>query len=253
MSNWHKGPLISVDVETTGVDVETDRIVTASRWVIRPTDPDPARRKRCCSWLVNPGVPIPEEATRIHGVTTAKARADGQPAAQAVRDIAADVLYWVAETRGALIVYNAPYDLTLLHRELSRHGHGDLADQVADLSPVVDPLVLDKEITPRRSGKGRRRLAAVAEIYGVPLSEAEAHGSAADALAAARVAYQMGQRTPRIAGMGLGELHEAQVGWAAAQAEGLAGYFARNGIERDVDPAWPLRPPPRQPRQEVLR
>ncbi len=40
----------------------------------------------------------------------------------------------------------------------------------------------------------------------------------------------------------MAELHARQAVWHAAQARGLQAWFARNGSEEAVDPAWPLRP-----------
>ena len=48
MSNWYEGPLASFDTETTGVDVEHDRIVTAAL-VVQESAGGPVRRRdaRC--------------------------------------------------------------------------------------------------------------------------------------------------------------------------------------------------------------
>src|SRR5262245_4490625 len=57
-------PLAVVDLETTGVDPQRDRIVEIS--VLRFTPPiDRVHRTR----RLNPGIPIPTEATQIHGIT----------------------------------------------------------------------------------------------------------------------------------------------------------------------------------------
>lgn len=244
MSWHHDGTLSSIDAETTGLDIETDRIVTWSRWVIWPSK----GRKHHLGWMVDPGIEIPEEAAKIHGITTERARSEGQRADQAVAEIAKDVLHWASE--GAVTVaYNAPYDVSLLHRECLRHGHDGLAEQVAALAPVVDPLVIDKRVD--RYRKGSRKLTAVAQHYGVPLEEADAHGSQADSLAAARVAYRIAVGNPRIADMAPAELHRSQVAWRAEQAAGLQEYLRRKDPEAVVRPEWPLVPPP-EPVQEAM-
>jgi DNA polymerase-3 subunit epsilon len=56
-------PLSFFDLETTGIDVEKDRIVQLA--IIR-VEPDGSRRT--FESLVNPERPIPPEATRIHGI-----------------------------------------------------------------------------------------------------------------------------------------------------------------------------------------
>ena len=64
-------------------------------------------------WLADPGVEIPEQASAVHGITTERARTEGRPAADVVAEIIAAIRAVFA--RGVpLVVYNAPYDLTLL-------------------------------------------------------------------------------------------------------------------------------------------
>ena len=49
MTTWYEGPLAAFDTETTGVDVETDRIVSAAVVV----QDAPGSRPRMTRWLVN--------------------------------------------------------------------------------------------------------------------------------------------------------------------------------------------------------
>ena len=56
--------IASIDIEGTGVNPETDRIVQVGVSVLHP---DMSRVK--WSSLVNPGIPIPPEATEIHHIT----------------------------------------------------------------------------------------------------------------------------------------------------------------------------------------
>ncbi len=237
-TGWHNGPLASFDTETTGTNPNTARIVTAACWLITP-----GHDKKHREWLVNPGVEIPAEATQVHGITTEQARKQGQLAAAAVAEIASAVLY-AYRNQIPVIVYNARYDITLIHRELVRHGHADLAaewEQFAARGPIVDPLILDRHLDRYRSGP--RRLTAVAAHYGVPLSEEEAHGAAADALAAARVAWVIAQRTPKIAELTPAALHKTQAEAAAEQATSYAAYLRKQGKPvDDVHLEWPLIP-----------
>ncbi len=59
-----KKPIAFIDLETTGINVATDRIVEISILKI-----DPGNRKDTITIRVNPGVPIPPESTAIHGIT----------------------------------------------------------------------------------------------------------------------------------------------------------------------------------------
>lgn len=59
-------PLAGVDTETTGPDPENDRIVD---FAIVKQYPDGTRESR--TWRINPGCPIPPDATKVHGLTDA--------------------------------------------------------------------------------------------------------------------------------------------------------------------------------------
>ncbi|MFP8960001.1 exonuclease domain-containing protein [Streptomyces nanhaiensis] len=236
MTGWHLGRLCGFDLETTGVDVETDRIVTAC--VVQVGG---GHGTETLTWLADPGIDIPEGAAKVHGITTERARAEGQPAAKVVQD----VVYALADAvfNGLPIVaMNASYDLTMLDREARRHGIKPLTDAVGDRLRVVDPRVLDKRID--RYRRGSRTLTALCEHYKVALDGA--HDAAADAIAACRVAWRIAQQEPVIGEATLGFLHDKQVQWAAEQAEGLAAYFRRTpGKEHQADGVrgdWPLVP-----------
>ncbi|MDX3725282.1 3'-5' exonuclease, partial [Streptomyces caniscabiei] len=73
-----------------------------------------------------------------------------------------------------------------------------------------------------------------------------AHDSAADAVAAARVAWRLGATRPELAAMDIEALHHAQIKWAAEQAEGLREYFAKTPgkehLAETVQADWPLVP-----------
>lgn len=57
-------PLVFFDLETTGTDILKDRIVEMSFIKLFPDGSREEKTKR-----VNPGIPIPAEATEVHGIT----------------------------------------------------------------------------------------------------------------------------------------------------------------------------------------
>ncbi|WP_156721516.1 exonuclease domain-containing protein [Streptomyces apocyni] len=235
MTCWYEGPLTAFDTETTGVDVEHDRIVSAAVVVQDRTD----ARPRVTRWLVSPGVPVPDGATAIHGLTDDHLRCNGRWPAPVMEEIARKIADETATGR-PLVVMNAPFDLTLLDRELRRHRNASLGHYL-ETRPlcVLDPRVLDKHLD--RYRKGRRTLADLCELYGVELSGA--HDAAADAQASLEVVRALGRRfAARLDDLTPGELHARQAVWHAAQARGLQAWFARSGSQEAVDPAWPLRP-----------
>ncbi|MFM9552897.1 MULTISPECIES: 3'-5' exonuclease [Streptomyces] len=235
MTCWYEGPLAAFDTETTGVDVETDRIVSAAVVV----QDAPGTRPRVTRWLVNPGVPVPAAATAVHGLTDEQLQRDGRWPAPVMEEIARALAEQAVRGR-PLVVMNAPFDLTLLDRELRRHRASSL-DRYVETTPlrVLDPRVLDKHLD--RYRKGRRTLTDLCAHYEVTLDGA--HDAAADAQAAMDVVRAVGHRfATRLARLSPAELHTLQAVWHAAQARGLQAWFARSGTEEAVDPAWPLRP-----------
>ncbi|MET9481653.1 3'-5' exonuclease [Streptomyces sp. NPDC006638] len=232
---WHGEPLVAFDLETTGTDIESDRIVTAALVRLEPDGRVGEER----TWLLDPGVSIPEQASAIHGISTDRARTHGVPAAPAVEEIT-EALARVFRSGVPLVVMNARYDLSLLDRECRRYGIEPLVARLGvDPSPVIDPLVLDKHADQYR--KGRRTLQALCAHYGVEL--ADAHDARADAVAAARAARRMGERHPSIGSVPLADLHALQVRAAAEQSASLQSYLRRtSNPSAYIEPAWPLVP-----------
>jgi DNA polymerase-3 subunit epsilon len=232
--SWHVRRLAAFDIETTGVDCDADRIVTAAVSVVGDGQPSEHRL-----WLVDPGVEIPAGATAVHGITTEQARRDGGSPAGAIDEICG--LLALQLRRGVpVIAFNARFDLTLLDREARRHGVTPLADRIGgdEHLLVVDPYILDKRFDRHRQGK--RTLGAVCAHYRVPLLDA--HAAGADALAAARVAWRMGQAFSELRELELAALHEHQVRWAAEQAASLREYLQAEGRDADIEGAWPVVP-----------
>jgi DNA polymerase III subunit epsilon len=223
---WHA--LGVFDLETTGVDVETARIVTAHVGLIDMT----GRSIVEGTWLADPGVEIPAGAAAVHGITTEHAQAEGRPAAEVVAEIVAAIEAVFA--RGIpLVIYNAPYDLTVLDRESKRHG---IASPV--IGNVVDPLVIDKAVD--RFRKGKRTLEVASELYGVTLDDA--HDAGADAIAAGRVAQAIAAKYPDEVGVSADELHRKQVGWCAEQAASFQEYMrSKRDPSFTADGRWPHR------------
>jgi DNA polymerase-3 subunit epsilon len=228
LASW-ADTLAVFDLETTGIDVDTCRIVTAHVGVIAADGGVLERRE----WLVDPGVEIPTAASLIHGVSTERARAEGAAAPTAVAEIIAALAG--AAARGLPIVaYNAAYDLTVLAREAERYGLVGLPGPDA----VIDPLVIDKAVD--RYRRGKRTLTATAEHYGVRLDDA--HDAGADAVAAGRVAQAIARSYPELAAIAVGDLHARQIDWCRDQAESYQAWRRRNGEpEFTTSGAWPVR------------
>lgn len=225
---WYS-TLAVFDLETTGIDVSTSRIVSANVSVI-DTDGEVTERQ---DWLADPGVEIPLQASNVHGITTLRARSEGMPASVAVAEIVA-ALKGVLSRELPLVVFNAPYDISLLRHEAIRHG----VEPLVDPSPIIDPLVIDKAMDQYRRGK--RTLEAAAVEYGVELMDA--HDAGADAIAAGRVAQAIARRNPDRLGVSARELHDLQVGWSAEQSASFADYMRRTHNPNFIETSgWPER------------
>ncbi|MFE5104279.1 exonuclease domain-containing protein [Streptomyces sp. NPDC056659] len=221
--HWYEGPLAAFDTETTGVDVEGDRIVSAAL-VVQDTV---GARPRVTRWLVNPGIPVPEGATAVHGLTDDHLQRNGRWPSPVMEELARALAEQSAAGR-PLVVMNAPFDLTILDRELRRHRASTLGDYLgATPLCVLDPRVLDKHLD--RYRKGRRTLTDLCAHYEVEL--AGAHDAAADATAALDVVRAVARRfSSRLERLTPAELHTLQAVWHAAQARGLQAWSDPFGV-----------------------
>jgi DNA polymerase-3 subunit epsilon len=104
-------PIVFLDLETTGPNPATDRIVEISMVRVHPGGNRDALTRR-----VNPGMPIPPETTQVHGI------ADGDVAdAPRFPALAAEVLAFIGDAD--LAGFNVQrFDLPVLHRELATAG-----------------------------------------------------------------------------------------------------------------------------------
>jgi DNA polymerase III subunit epsilon len=222
---WAK-QLAAFDLETTGLDLEQSRVVTACVAILdqngEPTEVH--------EWLVNPGIEIPEVATSVHGITTEFARENGLEPGLAIAQIV-QLLGELAQTM-PLVAFNAAYDFSILHFEAKRYQLEPLAPK-----PVVDPLVLDRKMVLKRFGK--RTLATLCQDYGVKLENA--HNSTADAVAAGRLAQRMATKFPAL-DVPLEQLHQSQVIWADEWAKEFESYMkAKVRPDFQADLGWPVR------------
>ena len=220
--NFDATRMLSFDLETTSVKPKEARIVTSA--LVRIDGREVDKREM----LADPGVEIPEEAAKIHGITTEKARAEGRPHEEVLKETV-DSIYQAWEEGLTLIVYNAAYDLSVL-RALT----GDFTVN----GPVFDPFVIDRVKDKWR--KGKRTLEEVSAHYGVELSNA--HEATADALAAARVAWKQVRQYPDLAAMDVGELMEFQaVKWYEDRMAFKKYLECRGRDASDVFPSWPMQ------------
>ena len=222
MATFDASRMLSFDLETTSANPREARVVTSALVRIDGSEVDANET------LADPAVEIPEEAAKVHGITTEKARAEGRDHDEVVREtVEAIKKGW--EDGLTLVVFNAPYDLTVLRQ---------LTGDFTVTGPVFDPLLIDR--AKDRYRKGPRNLTSMCEHYGVRLDNA--HEATADAFAAARVAWmQVRKLYPDLAQMDTGELMEYQAVQYFTLQEDRKRYFESQGRDAsNVLPGWPM-------------
>jgi DNA polymerase-3 subunit epsilon len=104
-------PIVFFDLETTGVNIGTDRIVEISILKVFPNG-----NKESKTWLVNPEVEIPAEVTAIHGISNEKVVTE-----PTFKELAPKVNEMIAGCDLAGFNSNR-FDIPLLAEELMRAG-----------------------------------------------------------------------------------------------------------------------------------
>ncbi|WGP04434.1 5'-3' exonuclease H3TH domain-containing protein [Bacillus subtilis] len=223
--SWTQSRLVGFDLETTGVEPATARIVTAA-FVESAT--------QVRTWLADPGIEIPESARAVHGITTEFAQANGATAAQVVAELCAE--FAALREEGAVVVgHNVVYDLSVMSAEVARH-RPDI-DFPSIIPTIIDTFVVDKHIDAYR--KGKRTLIETAKTYRIELLDA--HDAAADALAALDISRALAEKSTEISAMSNDEIMAAQAGWRRSQAAGLQAWLRKKGnAEAVVDGSWPM-------------
>ena len=153
--------LVFLDLETTGTDTAGDRIVDIA--LLRR---DPAGMEGVFSSLVDPGVPIPSEASEVHHITDDMVR--GQPT---FKELAPKLLAFIGDADlGGFNV--AKFDVPMLIAEFKRAGF----DFSAKDRRVLDAFVIFQRKEPRNLAAAYKFYCGK-EIQGAHRAEADARAS----------------------------------------------------------------------------
>ncbi|MHB9134620.1 MAG: exonuclease domain-containing protein [Armatimonadota bacterium] len=122
--------IVALDLETTGLSATRCRIVefAAVRW-------QGGQEVGHFQTMVNPGIPIPHNATRIHGITNAMVQ--DMPSSSDV--LPAFLAFCEADL---VIAHNAQFDVRFLRAEATRLGIGFFS------SPILDTCSLARQRLP---------------------------------------------------------------------------------------------------------
>lgn len=106
-----KKPIVFFDLETTGINIGTDKIVEISILKVFPNG-----NKESKTWLVNPEIEIPKEASDIHGITNEQVVTE-----PTFKELAPQINELIADCDLAGFNSNR-FDIPLLAEELMRVG-----------------------------------------------------------------------------------------------------------------------------------
>jgi len=182
---WAQAPLAVIDFETTGLNVEIDRVIEVGLICF-----DEGKLTARHNWLVNPGMAVPAEALAVHQISDDDLKL--APSFSEVIESIAEIL------KGRIpVAYNADFDRAFFLRELSR-CNAELAAFAPACDPEVawiDPLVWARELFKDQKS---RKLVDIAQELGVQLESA--HRATDDAEATGHVLLAMSDRLPHTYG-----------------------------------------------------
>jgi len=202
-------PLVVIDTETTGLPDRGGRVCEIA--AVRFEGGVPVAT---FGSFVNPGCPIPPEATAIHHITDADVAE-----APTLPELAGRLLEVCA---GAVTcAYNAPFDRAMLHAQVQ----GSDCHAFDPAESWVDVLVLVRHFQRYVSGQGRHKLTSVCARMGIVMGTA--HRADADAIAAGLVLHRLKDKIGDVSAAHLiercdvrrREQDEAFAVWRAQQTE----------------------------------
>lgn len=273
IAEWGKGPFLGLDFEATAANPLEARPIQYCLSYVEFDDSGKAKSDTVTSYI-NPGVEIPEDSFKIHGISDETVKAQGEDPASAINAIG-EAVRQVVDSGGSIVIMNAAYDLTLLDREAARHNLVPISEMLFNgirghVSPVLDPMILDKRFVKMRrrvsETQGARCLKTIAGVYGLPWDDSKAHDAEYDTKQTIRVVMKMARvamadpqtfvqrgwkkedalNTIQTRYQTAEQLHQDQRKWAAAQAEDLRKYFIKVGKQEAADSVhgeWPYIKP----------
>lgn len=233
--NWIEQPLLGFDTETTGVNTSKDRIVTAA--LVFSTGPGRAA-EAVATWLIDPGVEIPAQATEVHGITTSYAKQYGINARDALAELSIRIVQCLRE--GApLVAFNGAFDLSILEAELARHHLPTLQQKLGhEIAPVIDPLILDRSLDQYRRGK--RTLSDLMQVYEIAEPAGNLHTADVDVSMTLDLLRAMANKFPQLQEMSLAQLHKQQIEMNRNWQENFNQFLQRQGKEPRRISNWPV-------------
>lgn len=197
-NKWRDLRLAVIDVETTGLDPQDDRIIEIGIVTFENAEVDEVYGQ-----LVDPEQPVPDDVTDLTGI--AESDLEGKPTFDEIADDVHDRLTGVG-----ICAYNLDFDKDFVEAELDRAGYHWPED-----SPTFDPLVFARQFF---KDQRRKNLGTIADLLDIPLEEA--HRATHDAKVAGHILYAFADRLPEE----LEDLMVLQAQWEQEQARDRASW-----------------------------
>lgn len=211
--HWIHEGFIAFDTETTGVEVDSARVVTAAAVVFEGSTPLYTR-----SWLIKVDVDIPEVTTAVHGITNEMSQRDGQGQIEAL----VEIRDFLADSGMPIVCFNSGFDIPLFNANLAR-----LELDLLPTDQVLCSYVIDKQCNKYVKGKAQRRLKPTADRYGIELSEQDWHGAEADARVAGQIFLAELAAYPELSEFSITELSATVDLWREQQDREFQEWLAR--------------------------
>lgn len=232
------------DIESSGVDVFKDRILTCHVAKYEMTS-DKFDLLESYDWIINPGIEVPEEASSVNGLTTEYIQEHGRKDWENAINEITDAIF--GERNDIIVAYNLPFDLTFLGSELVRSEV--FPDDVMDMfglteaydhieqAVFVDPLVWDKATDKYR--RGSRKLVDVARHHGIQVDDDKLHDASYDVHITAQLTYKFLDEWFG-SGYSKEQLKSLMRREKKSQAQSLQEYFRKTDPEAVVDGGFPV-------------
>lgn len=224
--------IITLDTETTGPDAKNDKIVTL---FLGKMNEDGTFVEKF-SYLFNPGTDILEAATAVHGITNEYAQEHGIHPDNHKTPLEEIRNYLLNNSHLPIVVYNAPFDLTLLNKAFI---HNNLEEINFESLFIFDPFIVDKSHDRYRSGS--RKLSTVAEVYGTEVDTTKAHSADYDCYLAGTIAFKL-LNHPQYKNLTPKMWMVAQKTMKKDQAESLQAHLRSKTKDNTIiiSPEWPV-------------
>lgn len=207
---WTRCSFAVIDFETTGLDFQNDRVLEMG--IVCFDDGELTERH---NFLIDPGIPVPEEARKVHGISDEELK--NAPRFEELYPEIAGLL-----AGRVPVAYNAGFDKKFLLAECRRCAHIglDVATPPAFREEVewIDPLVWVRELQKYEKGKKLTDVCARLEI-----SLEQAHRASGDAEATGHVLMRLARDMPST----YAELIRIQSQYAAMQDAELVTWRSR--------------------------